>query len=242
MRLAHPHPLPLAGGERDLPGRTGRLVAAGWACATALAFAAPAHAGPKPAPGFDPALPAAPAPRSADGAIFDAQAGYAPLYVGTRARAVGDPLTIVLTESTTTAKSSGAKTARSGSASITPPSAGPLGFLNPEALKAGSQSSFNGQGNASQTSSLAGQVSVTIVAVRPNGTALVRGEKRLLLSQGQEWIQFSGIVRLADIGADNSIASSRVADARIEYAGNGAISRASREGWLAKFFNAISPF
>ena len=148
----------------------------------------------------------------------------------------------MLVETTSTSKSAGSKTARDGGASITPPTAGPLSFLNPDALKASSQSSFNGQGNATQTSSLAGEVSVTIVEVRPNGTALVRGEKRLLLSQGQEWIQFAGIVRLADIDADNRVASSRVADARIEYAGNGAVQRASREGWLSKFFNMISPF
>jgi flagellar L-ring protein precursor FlgH len=101
---------------------------------------------------------------------------------------------------------------------------------------------LNGQGNASQTSSLGGEVSVTVAEVRANGTALVKGEKRLLLSQGQEWVQFSGIVRLGDIDTDNRVPSTRVADARIEYAGNGSIGRASREGWLSKFFNAISPF
>lgn len=214
----------------------------------ALALASPAISSPalaksKPKPGFEPALPAAvPAPRVADGSIFNAAAGYAPLYDGHRAHAVGDPLTIQLVETTTTSKSAGSKTQRSGNASITPPVGGPLSFLKPDALNASSQSSFNGQGNATQTSTLAGEVSVTIVEVRPGGTALVRGEKRLLLSQGQEWIQFSGIVRLADITADNTIASTRVADARIEYAGNGAVSRASREGWLSKFFNMISPF
>ena len=155
---------------------------------------------------------------------------------------MGDPITITLVESTTTGKSAGSKTQRGGGFGITPPTAGPLGFLNPNALKASGESSFNGQGNASQTSSLDGEVTVTIAEVRPNGTALVRGEKRLLLSQGQEWIQFAGIVRLADIDADNRIASSRVADARIEYAGDGAVSRASRQGWLSKFFSAISPF
>lgn len=207
------------------------------------AFAPAALAKSKPKPGFEPALPApAPAPRAADGSIFNASAGYAPLYDGYRAHAVGDPLTIVLVETTSTSKSAGSKTQRAGSASITPPASGPLSFLKPDALNASSQSSFNGQGNATQTSTLAGEVSVTIVEVRSNGTALVRGEKRLLLSQGQEWIQFSGIVRLADITADNTVASSRVADARIEYAGNGAVSRASREGWLSKFFNMISPF
>ena len=76
-------------------------------------------------------------------------------------------------------------------------------------------------------------LSVTIAEVRANGTALVRGEKRMMLSQGHEWIQFSGIVRLADIDQNNRIASTRVADARIEYAGKGALQRASRQGWLS---------
>jgi flagellar L-ring protein precursor FlgH len=149
---------------------------------------------------------------------------------------------VVLIEATTTAKSAGSKTQRGGSVGIVPPTAGPLGFLNPNALKASGSGSFNGQGNAGQTSSLDGEVAVTIAEVRPNGTALVRGEKRMLLSQGHEWIQFSGIVRLADVSPDNRIQSTRVADARIEYTGSGAVQRASREGWLSKFFNIISPF
>jgi flagellar L-ring protein precursor FlgH len=211
----------------------------------ALAFA-PVIASAKPAgppEGFAAVLPAAePPPRVADGGIFNASAGYAGLHEGLRARAVGDPLNIVLTEQTTTSKSASSKTQRGGSASITPPAAGLLSFLNPEALKAGSQSSFKGDGNANQASNFSGELSVTIAEVRANGTALVRGEKRMLLSQGREWIQFSGIVRLADVDADNRILSTRVADARIEYAGNGAIQRASREGWLSRFFNMISPF
>jgi flagellar L-ring protein precursor FlgH len=209
----------------------------------ALGLATPALAGPKPKPGFEATLPAQPAaPRIADGAIFNAGAGYAPLHVGHRARAVGDPVTVLLIESTTATKSAGAKTQRGGSAGITPPTTGPLSFLKPTALNAASSSSFKGDGNASQTSALSGELAVTIAEVRPNGTALLRGEKRLLLSQGHEWIQFSGIVRLADLDADNRVGSSRVADARIEYTGNGAISRAAREGWLSKFFNLISPF
>jgi flagellar L-ring protein precursor FlgH len=83
---------------------------------------------------------------------------------------------------------------------------------------------------------------VTIVEVRANGTALLRGEKRMMLSQGQEWVQFTGIARLADIDSDNRILSTRVADARFEYSGNGAVQRAGREGWLSRFFNMISPF
>jgi len=207
-----------------------------------LAFAPPAHARAKPPEGFAPVMPQATPGHAADGAIFNVSAGYAGLVEGRRARAVGDPLTIVLVESLTTSKSAAGKTQKAGAFNVVPPTAGPLSFLNPNALKASGGSSFNGQGNASQTSSLGGEVSVTIADVRSNGTALVKGEKRLLLSQGQEWVQFSGIVRLGDIDADNRITSTRVADARVEYAGNGSVGRASREGWLSKFFNMISPF
>jgi flagellar L-ring protein FlgH len=83
---------------------------------------------------------------------------------------------------------------------------------------------------------------VTIAEVRPNGTALVRGEKLMHLSQGEEWVQLSGIVRLSDIDQDNRVASPRLADARITYSGKGSVQRASREGWLSKFFNIVTPF
>lgn len=222
------------------PGARLPLVAATVVAAVALA-ATPALAKKRPEPGFGPTLPIAEPARPADGSIFNVSAGYAPLYGGTRAHAVGDALTILLVESITAAKTVASKSQKSGGASITPPSAGPLS-VNPNALKASSDSSFNGQGNASQTSSLAGSLSVTIAEVRPNGTALVRGEKRMLVSQGDEWIQISGIVRLADIDQDNTIPSTRVADARIEYSGKGALQRASRQGWLGQFFNMISPF
>ena len=213
--------------------------------AVVLAAIAPDHAHGKPtrpAEGFGAVLPQAPAPRPADGAIFNVSAGYIGLVEGRRAHAVGDTLTIILTENLNSSKTAASKTQKNGGFNIVPPSAGPLSFLDPNALKASGGSSFNGQGNATQTSTLGGEVSVTIAEVRPNGTALVVGEKRLLLSQGQEWVQFSGIVRLGDIDADNRVRSTQVADARVNYTGNGSIGRASREGWLAKFFSVINPF
>ena len=196
----------------------------------------------KPGPGFEATLPIAdPAPQPANGSIFNANAGYAGLHEGLRARAVGDPLTIILVESTTASKSVDSKNAKNGGFSLTTPSAGPFS-VNNDALKASNNSSFKGGGNASQTNTFAGTLSVTIAEVRPNGTALVRGEKRMLLSQGHEWIQFSGIVRLADIDMDNTVMSSRVADAHIEYSGKGALQNASKQGWLGRFFNMILPF
>jgi flagellar L-ring protein precursor FlgH len=176
------------------------------------------------------------------GAIFDASTAYQPLYTGTRSAHVGDPITILLAESVNAAKSVTTKSSKTGGASITPPSQGLLSFLNPNALKASSDSSFNGGGTAAQTSSLNTTLSVTIIEVRPNGTALVRGEKQMLLSQGNEWIRLSGVVRLSDIDQDNTVPSSRVAEAKIEYSGKGALQRASKQGWLSRIFNIVSPF
>ncbi|KPH65784.1 MULTISPECIES: flagellar basal body L-ring protein FlgH [Novosphingobium] len=222
-------------------GRTFLLASAAF-----MAIAAPpvfAKKPPRPS-GFEPTLPVPPAaqPQAATGGIFSVSAGYAPLYGGTRAARVGDPLTILLVESTTAAKTAGSKSQKGGGASITPPTSGPLSFLNPNALNASSSSTFNGQGSATQTSSLSSVLSVTIAELRPNGTALVRGEKKMLVSQGDEWVRFSGIVRLADIDEDNTVASTRIADAHIEYTGKGAIMRSGRQGWLGQFFNMISPF
>ncbi|MCR2832768.1 flagellar basal body L-ring protein FlgH [Parerythrobacter lacustris] len=199
--------------------------------------------GGKPATGFAAALPPAPpefAPRN--GAILQVAQGYAALHEGTRARRVGDVVTVLLVENLNAGKSASANTARDGSAGLTPPSAGPLSFLNPDALNAEAQSSFKGQGSANQRSTLNGTIAVTIAEVRPNGTARVVGERQMQLSQGDEWVQFSGILRLADVDVDNRVISSRIADAQIIYGGKGAIQQASRPGWLSRFFNMVSPF
>jgi len=181
-------------------------------------------------------------PVTTAGAIFQTGSGYSGLVTGTRARALGDMVTIILTEATTTTKSTTGRTQREGSFGITPPASGPLDFLNPDALKAAAEGSFTGGGNAAQQSRLNGAVAVTIAAIYPNGTAEVVGEKQMMFSQGDEWVQFAGRIRLVDIDSDNRLASSQVANARIIYSGKGAVQQASRPGWLSRFFNQISPF
>jgi flagellar L-ring protein FlgH len=191
---------------------------------------------------YRPALPLPPPPPAANGAIFQPFTGYVGLYEGTRAHRVGDLVTILLVESTITSKSVRSKNDRSGSLSLIPPLSGPFAFLSPSDLKAAGAASFSGSGSAGQNSTIATALAVTIVEVWPNGTALVQGEKNMLLSQGEEWVRFRGIIRLADVDAENTVMSSRVADAYIEYSGKGALQRASRPGWLSRFFNIISPF
>jgi len=183
----------------------------------------------------------APPVRVATGAIFQADDGYAALYEGWRARKVGDPLTIVLVERTTASKSAASKLDSGGGFSITPPAAGPLTF-DPNVARASGTRNFNGGGSADQANALSGEVSVTVAEVYPNGTMLVQGQKRVTLNRGDEIVAIKGIVRMADVDANNRVPSTRVADARIAYTGKGDVARASRQGWLSRFFQVVSPF
>ncbi|MCK5888736.1 MAG: flagellar basal body L-ring protein FlgH, partial [Methylococcales bacterium] len=80
----------------------------------------------------------------------------------------------------------------------------------------------------------------TVVAVLPNGNLRIRGEKRVTLNDGSEYIRLSGIVRTVDIDASNTILSSKVADATIMYTGDGVVADSSKMGWFSKLF--LSPF
>ncbi|MGV1684829.1 flagellar basal body L-ring protein FlgH [Sphingopyxis sp. NJF-3] len=205
--------------------------------------AAPVGAAAKdevPDDAFAATAPAPQAPPPANGAIF--QGGYVALTSGGRAGRVGDIVTIQLVERTIASKSNAASTQRGGSLGLTPPSTGPLSLFSPSDIGMGGSNEFKGKGEASQSNQLAGEISVTIAEVYPNGTMLVKGEKLLTLNRGDERVQISGLIRAIDIGPDNRVASTRVADANIRYVGKGEIARASRQGWLQRFFSIISPF
>lgn len=204
--------------------------------------AAPAFAKDAPRIDYAATVPVAPPAAAANGSIFQASQGYAALYEGPRARRVGDPLTVMLVERMSAQKDVGSKSGRDGNLGLTPPSVGPLSlFSSAEASASGTQA-FKGQGSASQSNSLFGEISVTVAEVFPNGTMLVRGQKQLRLNRGDEFVQIQGIVRVADIDFDNRVLSTRVADARITYTGKGDLQRQARPGWLQRFFSLVSPF
>jgi flagellar L-ring protein FlgH len=199
-------------------------------------------AGKAPKPDYSPVSPPDAAVAPANGAIFQAATGYAPLTSGARASMVGDVLTIALVERTQASKATSQTTGRDGSIGLTPPATGIFNLFNPSDVAASGTNAFKGQGQAAQSNALTGEITVTVAAVYPNGTMRVRGEKLVTLNRGDEFIQFSGIVRDADIGSDNRVLSTRVADARITYAGKGEMARASKQGWLQRFFTRVSPF
>jgi flagellar L-ring protein FlgH len=241
-------PTPAKAGAQLRAARTWAPALAGVALACALA--SPAHAGifgkkkPKaPPPEFVTIVAQPePTPPPANGAIFQVSRGYAGLYEGARARAVGDPLTIVLVERMQASKSAGSQLDSKGGFGLTPPATGALSLFKESDASVSGKRNFNGIGTADQANALSGEISVTVAEVLPNGTMVVQGQKTMTLNRGDEFIQIRGIVRPADVDANNRVLSTRVADARIAYTGRGDVARASRQGWLSRFFQVISPF
>ena len=179
----------------------------------------------------------------ATGSIY--QAAYArPLFEDRRARNVGDTITINLVERNTAQKSANANATRNGSmtAGIGPISRLPLSGLNGLELEADAESEFAGKGAAAANNAFNGTITVTVIDVYPNGNLLVSGEKMVAINQGNEFIRFSGVINPNNVTAANTVQSTQVADARIEYRGSGFIDESNTMGWLQRFFVAIMPF
>ena len=194
----------------------------------------------------------APPPQAAqpNGAIYQArstgQTGYShrPLFEDRRARAVGDVLTININETTAASKKSGSTAARSGSndMSVTGLAGLPGKGLLGSNLAASSASAFEGKGDSASNNAFTGIITVTVIEVLPNGNLLVSGEKQIGINQGSEFVRFSGVVNPATVSPANAVSSTQVADARLEYRGNGYIDEAQTMGWLARFFLTFLAF
>jgi len=191
-----------------------------------------------------------PQPAQANGAIYQAQhAGqsgysYRPLFEDRRARAVGDILTININETTAASKKSGSTAARTGSSSMSVTGLAGLpgkGLLGSN-LGANSASTFEGKGDSASNNAFTGIITVTVIEVLPNGNLLVSGEKQIGINQGSEFVRFSGVVNPATVSPANAVSSTQVADARLEYRGNGYIDEAQTMGWLARFFLSFLAF
>ena len=109
-------------------------------------------------------------------------------------------------------------------------------------VRASSSNSHAGSGGASTNNILTGSIAVTVIEVYPNGNLLVSGEKQVSIGTNTEYIRFSGVVNPNNVTAANSVSSTRVADARIEFRGSGYISEAQRMAWLARMFLTFLPF
>ncbi|GAB2798531.1 flagellar basal body L-ring protein FlgH [Halomonas shantousis] len=187
-------------------------------------------------------VPERPLPQ-ANGSIFQARYGYQPLFEDRRPRSMGDILTIVLDEQVSASKNSAANATRNGSIGMTMnqlPDV--LDTLADYGIDVEGENVFSGSGGANANNTFTGTITVTVVDVVPNGNLVVRGEKQIAINQGTEYIRFSGVVNPRTITSQNTVPSTQVADARIEYVGDGYINEAQTMGWLQRFFLNVSPF
>ncbi|MDF3194582.1 flagellar basal body L-ring protein FlgH [Pseudomonas sp. 1928-m] len=219
---------------------------------------------PKPDdPYYAPVMPRTPLPAAQNnGSIY--QAGFENGLFGDRkAYRVGDIITITLNERTQASKNTNSQINKDSSANIGVPNLfgmtvspqnpltaiGGLGRvaeglgMTADNLSLGSNfdatRSADGSGAAGQSNSLTGSITVSVAEVMPNGILLVRGEKWMTLNTGDELVRIAGLVRADDIATDNTVSSTRIADARITYSGTGAFADASQPGWMSRFF--LSP-
>jgi flagellar L-ring protein precursor FlgH len=185
----------------------------------------------------------APAAAPADGAIYHTATAMS-LFETKRARNVGDILTIVISEKTTSAKKGNSSASRQSDNAIAVPTiiGLPGKSFQGMSLSANTDISFSGKGESNSSDSITGSITVTVIEVLGNGNLLVSGEKQLGLNQGTEYIRLSGVVDPATINFGNTVSSTQVADARIEHRGSGFVDEAQIMGWLARFFMTFLPF
>ncbi len=157
-------------------------------------------------------------------------------------RHIGDMLTVTLQERTDATKTANTETKKETDLAIASATllGAPITARDREILatKLASTYDFKGESDSDQSNSLTGSVTVTVVDVLANGNLVVQGEKWININQGDEYIRLRGIVRASDINPDNTISSERVANAQIEYSGQGTFADSNEPGWLTKFFNS----
>ncbi|MER2492616.1 flagellar basal body L-ring protein FlgH [Catenovulum sediminis] len=161
------------------------------------------------------------------------------IYSDSKARRIGDIITVVLRENTSASKQAKAEYGKENDISMQPFAAfGRNVTIGGNQLDVGlsSETEFKGDSKAGQSNSLSGQISVHVIRILPNGNLEVRGEKWLTLNTGDEYIRVTGTVRPEDISSDNTVASNRVANARIQYSGTGSFAESNKQGWLSRFF------
>lgn len=159
-----------------------------------------------------------------------------------KARRVGDLITINLVEKTQAQTKADTKLQKDTEVSNQGPTlfGRPVTIGGTEIFEMGgsTERQFDAKAESKQNNALTGTITAHVAQVLPNGNLVIRGEKWVQVNRGNEFIRLSGIVRPEDISADNTIASSRVGNARIAYSGTGEVAESNQQGWLARFFSS----
>lgn len=179
-------------------------------------------------------------PPRVSGSLFNA--GYSNgFFTDQQARRVGDIITVIFDEQYRSRKSAETSTEKDSSATIVPNAiAGMVPGWKNIGLNTDYDSAkdFTGKGEADRSNSLSGQISVSVADIMPNGILKIRGEKWLTLSEGDEYIRITGMIRPQDITPNNTVASSKVADARISFGGRGSLNNSTKQGLGDRILNS----
>ncbi len=176
-----------------------------------------------------------------NGAIF--QPGYTKmaLFEDRRARHVGDTLTVVINEKNTASSSSNKSDSHNGSTSLTanPNFLAGSGSTGTSLFSSTSASKAEDKGQNTNSGAFTGTVTTTVVDVLPNGNLVVSGEKQVSVEHKTEYMRISGVVNPATISASNTVSSTQIADARVEYKGAESLDKAQMMTMLTRFFLSV---
>ncbi len=187
------------------------------------------------------------------------ETGSRDFFQDLRAYKVGDLVTINIVETSSASKSASTQTGRSSS--IDAGIDNLLGwegriknltsfgksdvrgaYNNSNMLKGSLSNSFDGKGSTSRGDSMTASITARVIDVKPNGNLAIEGTREIRVNSETQIIVLSGIIRPVDISPDNTILSSYIGDAKIEYLGTGAISDKQRPGWLTRAADFVWPF
>jgi flagellar L-ring protein precursor FlgH len=174
-----------------------------------------------------------------EGAIYN-NATYRPMFEDRRARHIGDILTISIAEKTAANKTGASTGNKTGSATLNVP--GPLQGRLGASIGTSSGTKFADGDTQTASNAFTGTMGVTVSEVLPNGNLIVVGEKQIAMNKGVEFIRFSGMVNPDTIQPGNVVASTLVADARVDYRTNSQIDRAEVTSMMSRFFQSMLPF
>ena len=195
-------------------------------------------------PRIQPAATSTSAARTNAGSLFQS-GSYRPAFEDRRARLVGDTVTVQIVESLSASQVTKSTVNRNTSASnnITPPIPGILGpDLTNLNMAVATNNDFSGKGGTEAANTFTGSITATVVEVQPNGHLVIAGEKQIGVNQNVDVMRFSGTVDPRQLQPGSIIASTQVANVRVESRGRGAQGEAQTVGWLSRFFLSFNPF
>ena len=162
------------------------------------------------------------------------------LFADFRAHAPGDLLTILVVESASGENTSATRTKKNSSAGFEGgPGFGALDFIPLVKLEGKVDSEHAGDGSTRQTGEVEAKITARVITVRPNGDLEIEGTRLLTVNGEKQEIRLTGVVRPRDITHDNTVLSTFVGEARVEYAGKGPVTNGTRAGFWKRLFDWV---